>query len=245
MPQYRIFRSLGLTENESKVYTTLLDLGTAQAGHITEKSGVHRRNVYDSLSRLMEKGLVSFVIVNNKKLFSPVNPKRFLEIIDEKKFELDRLKNDFTRIMPELELKSKFEKRHDVRFFKGAEGLKTVYEDIIRTGKDYIGYGPGQQIEKILKHYFRHFVNNRVKSKMRSKLIYDESSRDKVKINPLSEIRYIPNQYSSRAALRIYGDKTALMLLSEEEPLAIVIKNQAIADGYRKYFEVMWKAAKP
>lgn len=240
-----ILSKIGLTKNESKVYLALLNLGTAQAGQITEKSGVHRRNVYDAIDRLMEKGLISFVTVNNKKLFSPVNPRRFLELIEEKKFELDNLKDDFNNIMPELELKAALQQKHDVRFYKGVEGLKSVYEDIIRTGKDYIGYGPGQYIEAILKHYFKHFVNKRIKSRIRLMLIYDEASRNTVKVNALSDVRYIPDQYSSRAALRIYGDKVALLLLSEEDPLAIVIKNKAISDGYRKYFEIMWKAAKP
>lgn len=240
-----IFYSLGLTKNETKVYLTLLDLGAAQAGNITERSGIHRRNVYDSLARLMEKGLISFVTVNNKKMFSPVNPKRFLEIIDEKKYELDNLRGGFSRLIPELELRTKMQEGHDVRFFKGSEGLKTVFEDIIRTGKDYIGYGPGHHLEKILKYYFGHFVSKRIKAKIALRLIYDEESRGRIRKNPLSTIRYIPEQYSSRAALRIYGNKVAIMLLSEEEPLAIVIKNKAIAEGYRKYFEVMWKAAKP
>ena len=240
-----VLYKIGMTRNESKVYMSLLNLGTAQAGQITEKSGVHRRNVYDAIDRLMEKGLISFVIVNNKKLFSPVNPKRFLDLIDEKKFELDTIKKDFQRILPELELKAAMQERHDVRFYKGTEGLKTVFEDIIRTGKDYIGYGPGQQLEKVLKHYFRLFVIKRVKAKIRLRLIYDEASRKTLKKNPLSDLRYMPDQYSSRAALRIYGDKVTLLLLSEEEPLAVVIKNRAISEGYRKYFEVMWKVAKP
>ncbi len=240
-----VLYKIGMTRNEAKVYMALLDLGTARAGQITEKSGVHRRNVYDAIDRLMEKGLLSFVIVNSKKLFSPVNPKRFLELIEEKKFELDTIKKDFQRILPELELKATMQERHDVRFYKGTEGLKTVFEDIIRTGKGYIGYGQGQQLEKVLKHYFRLFVTKRVKAKIGLRLIYDEASRKTLKKNPLSDLRYMPNQYSSRAALRIYGDKVALLLLSEEEPLAVVIKNRAIAEGYRKYFEVMWKAAKP
>lgn len=240
----QLFYSLGLTPNETKVYLTLLDLGTAQAGQITEKSGVHRRNVYDAIARLMEKGLISFVTVNNKKLFSPVNPKRFLELVDEKKFELDSLKTDFQKIMPELELKTKLKERHDVRFYKGVEGLKTVFESIIRSSQNYIGYGPGHQLEKILKHYFKHFVSKRLKSKIKIRLIYEESSRKLIKKNPLSEIRYLPDEYSSHAALRIFDNKVAILLLSEEEPLAIVIENKAITDGYRKYFEVMWKAAK-
>lgn len=235
----------GLTPNETKIYLTLLDLGTAQAGQITEKSGIHRRNVYDSIARLIEKGLVSFVIFNNKKLFSPVNPKRFLELIEEKKFELENIKSEFSKIMPELELRASTQERHDVRFYKGSEGLKTVYEDIIRTGKDYIGYGPGKQLEKILKFYFKHFVDKRIKSKIKLRIIYDEDSRTGVKINPFSEVRYLPQEYSSHAALRVYGDKVAILLLEEQDPLAIVIKNKKIADGYRKYFEVMWKTARP
>jgi hypothetical protein len=46
-------------------------------------------------------------------------------------------------------------------------------------------------------------------------------------------------------ALRVYGDRIAVILLSEQDPIAIVIQNQTIADGYRKYFEILWQAAKP
>ena len=192
----------------------------------------------------MEKGLVSFVIINNKKVFSPVNPKRFLEIIDEKEYELNSLKEKFNSIIPELELMAKLKESHDVRFFKGAEGLKSVFEDILRTKEDYVGYGPKYELIDILRHYYRHVIERRVKSKIRTRFICGEELRDK-KPNPYSKIRYIPQEYSSKSALRIYGNKVAIMLLSKEEPLAIVIKNKAISDGYRKYFEVMWKAAKP
>lgn len=239
-----LFYSLGLTKNETKVYISLLELGNAQVGQITEKSGIHRRNVYDSISRLMEKGLLSSVIVNNKKIFSPVNPKRFLELIDEKSYELSGLKSKFNEIMPELELMAKLKESHDVRFFKGAEGLKSVFEDILRTKEDYIGYGPKDELRDILKHYYKHVIERRVKAKLRTKFICGEETRDK-RVNPYSQIRYIPQEYSSKAALRIYGDKVAILLLSKQEPIAIVIKNKAIADGYRKYFEVMWKNAKP
>ena len=239
-----LFHSLGLTRNETKAYVTLMELGNAQVSEITENSGIHRRNVYDSISRLMEKGLVSFVIVNNKKIFSPVNPKRFLEIIDEKEYELEGLKKRFNSVIPELELMKKLKDSHEVRFFKGAEGLKSVFEDILRTKEDYVGYGPKDELSDILKHYYRHVIERRVKAKIRTRFICGEESRDK-KPNPYSQIRYIPQEYSSKAALRIYGNKVAIMLLSKEEPLAIVIKNKAISDGYRKYFEVMWKNAKP
>ena len=240
-----LFHSLGLTGNETKVYVSLLELGNAHVSEITENSAIHRRNVYDSISRLMEKGLVSFVIVNNKKIFSPVNPKRFLEIIDEKEYELDNLKKKFNSIVPELELMKKFKESHDVRFFKGAEGLKSVFEDILREKQEYVGYGPKDELSEILKHYYKHVIERRVKAKIRTRFICGEESRDNKKPNPYSQIRYIPQEYRSRSALRVYANKVAIMLLSKNEPIAIVIKNKEIAEGYRKYFEVMWKAAKP
>ena len=81
---------------------------------------------------------------------------------------------------------------------------------------------------------------------MKLRMIWDERSREKYYVKtPLVDSRFLPNEVCSYAALRIYGNKVALMLFSEEQPIAVVIENKAIADGYRKYFEVMWKAAKP
>ena len=139
----------------------------------------------------------------------------------------------------------KFKDSHDVRFFKGPEGLKSVFEDILRTKEAYVGYGPKDELTDILKHYYKHVIERRVKAKIRTRFICGEESRDNKKPNPYSQVRYIPQEYSSKAALRIYGDKVAIMLLSSQEPIAIVIKNKSIAEGYRKYFEVMWKNAKP
>jgi sugar-specific transcriptional regulator TrmB len=241
----KILQDFGLTQNEAKIYLTLLRLGSAYAGEITERSGIHRRNVYDAIERLTEKGLVSSVIVNNKKLFNPVNPQRFVELIEEKKAELDERKKQFKKILPELNLMRELKKKHDVRFFRGIEGLKTLYEDILRTGKDYIGYGPGEQIEKRLTFFFAQYLKRRKKAKIHTRLIYNENSRNKAFTKtPYSEVRFLPEEYTSHSALRIYSDKVAIMLMSKEEPLAIIIKNKAIADGYRKYFEVIWKAAK-
>ena len=60
---------------------------------------------------------------------------------------------------------------------------------------------------------------------------------------PLAEIRYLPEKYSSPVSINIYGDKTATILWASQ-PLAIVIKNKYIADGYRNYFGLLWNTAK-
>lgn len=237
---------LGLTKNEINVYTTLLKLGSALAGEITSYSGIHRRNVYDAIERLIEKGLVSFVIINNRKWFKAADPSRLLVVLEEQKRRIDDIKISIEQLIPQLRALPVIKERQDVMYFKGKEGLKTVYEDILATGKSYIGYGPGIHIDNLLKAYFKDYIRKRIRKRMKLKMIWDERSRDKYFTKTsLVESRFLPNEVCSHAALRIYGDKVAIMLLSEEQPIAVVIENKAIADGYRKYFEVMWKAAKP
>jgi sugar-specific transcriptional regulator TrmB len=239
-----LFGSLGLTNNETKVYLSLLDLGSARVAQLTENSGVHRRNVYDSIVRLTKKGLISYVSVDKKRLYSPVNPKRFLEIADEKKHEIDKIKRDFTKILPELELKSKLKEKHDVRFYNGIEGLKNVFEGIIRAKKDYVGYGSPYQIREMMREYLELFTEKRRKNNIKARLIFSENIRSKLLKIPLCTIRFLPQVYSSHAAVRVFDDFVAIMLLTAKEPLAIVIKNRDISNGYRNYFEVMWRTAK-
>ncbi len=239
----KIFSDLGLTKNETKVYLTLLKTGSSLAGEITESSGVHRRNVYDVVERLIEKGLVSYVVTDNKKWFTPVNPKRFLDLIEEKKQALDDEKKEFAKMIPQLTSMAKMQKKQEVKFFKGVEGLKTVYEDILAAGKNYYGFGPGDEVEDVLKHYFKHFIEKRRHKSIHKKMIYPLSAKGKYYTKtPLTDVRYIPDKYISHAALRIYDDKAVIILFSEM-PLAIQIKNKEIADGYKKYFEMMWNAA--
>ena len=52
-----VLENLGLSKNEARIYETLLKEGESPVGFLAVKSGVHRRNVYDTLNRLIEKGL--------------------------------------------------------------------------------------------------------------------------------------------------------------------------------------------
>lgn len=232
--QTRFLEEAGLTRTEAKVYLVLLELGSALAGKITEKSGIHRRSVYDAIERLIEKGLVSYVIKNNRKHFEAVEPKRLLQIMEERE---DNIKS----ILPELELKRKYaEEKQETTFFKGKQALKTIFDDQITTKKEILVFGAATNAYDIIKYYFPRYDNLRVKYKIPVKAIFNTKPEKRI---PLSEIRYLPKQYGSHAATNIYGNNVAIILWSEE-PFAILIKNRQIADGYRNYFELMWKVAR-
>ena len=77
----QILEELGLTQNEAKIYLCLVNKGQLSAGRITQFTAIHRRNVYDSLDRLIQKGIVGYIKENNLKLYTAANPKQLLKIL--------------------------------------------------------------------------------------------------------------------------------------------------------------------
>jgi sugar-specific transcriptional regulator TrmB len=226
----------GLTENESKVYSTLLELGPSHAGLISRKSGLHRRVVYDTIEMLIQKGLVGYILQNGVKLFQASHPGRVLELIKEKEQYVNE-------IMPNmLGLYSKTKEKEETNFYKGKNGLKTVFEDQLATREEILILGASPLAYEILQFYFHWFDKRRVEKKIKTRIIFNRGK--KTPRIPLSEIRFLPEKYTSPLAVNIYGDKVAIILWSKEKPFAIVINEKDIAEGYRKYFELMWKIAR-
>jgi sugar-specific transcriptional regulator TrmB len=228
-------REAGLTENESKVYVTLLELGPSHAGLISRRCGLHRRVVYDTLEMLIQKGLVGYIMQNNIKLFQCVHPHRLIERLQEKEKALEEF-------MPSLiERFAKTKEKEETNFYTGKNGLKTVFEDQIAIGKEILVLGASPLAYEMLELYFHWFDKRRVARKVKTRVIFHEGIERKI---PLSEVRYLPQKYASPLAVNIYGDKVALILWSKEKPLAIVINNRDISEGYRNYFELLWKTAR-
>src|SRR3989338_8148629 len=100
-----ILEKLGLTGNEVKVYLALLRLGSVTAGEIIKSTNLHRAGTYDTLERLMEKGLVSYVIRANRKYFEAASPKNFLGVLERKEEELRKERSELLKIVPDLEKK--------------------------------------------------------------------------------------------------------------------------------------------
>lgn len=234
MERRELLKNLGLTEQESKVYLALLELGPSLAGQISRKTGIHRRNVYDITERLIKKGLVGYISKNNRRHFEASNPEKFLDIIKEKE-------NELKDTLPELkELYGKTKEKQETNFYKGKEGLKTVFQDQLEGNKEILLLGASKSAFEVLPFYFEWYDKDRVTRKIKARIISSEKLGKKV---PLTEFRYLPQKYSNPLAINIYKDKVALILW-KTEPLAIVIKNKEVADSYRMYFELMWKIAK-
>lgn len=231
-------KEAGLTENEAKIYTALLEIGPKTASTLSKRTGLHRRVIYDTTERLIQKGVIGYILENNKKVFQATNPKKIMEILKEKEKNLEKDMQDMLALFNQEKDKTK----HETNFYKGIEGLKAIFEDQIAEKQEILILGASPLAYEMLDVYFHWFDKRRQENKIKTKIIFAKT--DKKYHLPLAEIKYLPEKYSSNMSINIYADKVAIVLWKKEKPLAILIKDQEIAEGYKKQFELMWKIAK-
>ncbi len=60
---------------------------------------------------------------------------------------------------------------------------------------------------------------------------------------PMTDIRFLPQEFAQLTETVIVGDNVAISVFTET-PYSLLIKDRLVAQGYKKHFELMWKAAK-
>jgi len=241
-----MIKKAGLTANETKVYTALMAQGASLAGEITKKTGIHRRNVYDSIERLIEKGLVGYVTVNRRRFYKAVDPKRLLLVLDEEEQNVDKRRKELERIMPNLtQIFDRPQRRLDVEIFEGKEGVKTIFTDVVGAGQDYYLSGARGEFLTVMPYFYKEFVRQRKSMGIKANLIFTEESRGRKEIKAAkANIRFLPSEYTSPMIQLVYGSKIAMILWDRERPMGVLIDNREMAAAHRKYFEILWKIAR-
>src|SRR3989338_3456647 len=232
---------IGLTRNEAKIYLALIELGSASSSQIIQKTGFHRAIVYDLLEKLSARGLVGYVIQGRKKSFEATNPQRLLDILREKEERINS-------ILPRLLELSRFRSKLDVKIYKGREGIKTVYEDILRTApKEWLSMGSGGETYQVLPFFLEQFHKKRIKAKINAKGLLLNTVKSKkrglqIEKLELTTIKYLPKDLKTPTVINIYNDKVTLYSVTAEQiPFVILIENKELSKSFREYFEWLWE----
>ncbi len=231
----RTLEKIGLAPNEIKVYLTLNDQGSMKAGRIAKLAKMDRSSAYNALQMLLDKGLVSYVFIGKVKWFQATGPKRILEYLKEQQ-------DDVLAVLPELQERHKRKKiEGQVRLFKGIKGVKSVFLDIVRTGKDNYVFGSEGQFSERMPEFAYQFDRMKKEKNIHTQLILRKGRKELD--SKTSEHRYLPSIAESPAVTNIYGDKVAILIWTDE-PEGIIIENAAAAKAYKSYFDFMWEHAK-
>lgn len=236
-------QSAGLNKTEARVYLALLKAGSISGSEIAEKAGIFRRNAYDALESLAKKGLAS-VVIKDKKYYSPAAPSKLMELLEEKKQFIEGS-------MPELEeLFSKPKAKQKVYLFEGIEGFKNILGEILKDRKDWLAFVSSGYSTRVLdKKFVDYWERKRAMAGIKAKWIVANTTlgikraRD-AKKSGLLECRILPLSTENPVSTYVFGNKTAMILWSKINPLAVMVESPEIAEANKKYFEFLWKQAK-
>ena len=227
----RVLSSIGLSANEIKTYLTLNDHGSMKAGRIAKLAKMDRSSCYHALTMLLDKASVSYVLIGKVKWFQAVGPRRLLEYLKEQQ-------EDVKAILPELQQRHKASKQEgQVRLFKGVKGVKAIFGDIIRSGKDNYVFGSEGQFSQRMPEYALQFMRLKKENGIKTQLICRKGRKE---LDISSDHHRYLDVAQSPAVTNIYGDKIAIVIWTDE-PEGIIIENAAAAKAYKSYFDVLWK----
>ena len=236
-------KKIGLTDSEIKVYLSLLKLGSVTTGILTKETKLHKSRVYECLNRLIEKGLVGYVVGDFAKYFSATHPERLLDYLDERKKQIDAEKEEIQKIIPELLKEKRYNiEETEVQIFKGKEGLKTIHFDIIRNAKEILYIGAKGKVITEIKYFFENYERDRIKKNISQKFLCTDEFKETILINkPLTKYKYSSKKWDSKNVVFIYADKV-IDVIWLEEPIAVMIKNGEVAKSYKLVFDLLWKS---
>jgi sugar-specific transcriptional regulator TrmB len=244
---------LGLNRSEAKVYLALLELGTSSAGTITDKAQVSPSKIYGVLEKLLQKGLISYIIKAKTRFYTAASPQKLKEYLEEEKRGIERKEELLDKMLPMLRRVQKLaEDKQEAEIFVGFPAMKnayfTMYDSAERGDEHLVFLRSGEEEgkpEAVL--FFNRLHKRSVEIGLRRKLL----SRD----TPVARKLFKRGPYAKRKGdvvrfmdicpegINILNDYVLFMHLAEK-PICVLVTSRQMAGDYRKLFLEMWKKAK-
>jgi sugar-specific transcriptional regulator TrmB len=230
----KVLSEVGLSDGEIEVYLALLKLGSSPVSKIKEESALHRTTIYDFVEKLLNKGLINYVVRNNVKYYNATNPEKIVEFLQEK---LEHVNT----VLPQLQKMTALHKEEmKIEVYKGKEGLKTVMLGYLRLKEDIVGMGIDDGLFKeALPHFIEKYqklmeendIHERILTKMNADYLFSTTN---------TEYKFLPADYFSPTSTLISGNRVQIVLW-EPSLTTIMIENKKLAEVYKKHFEMLWK----
>jgi len=231
----------GLSENESKVFLVLLELGRGTVTQITRKAGLNRTTGYDVLDNLVRKGLASISGKEPKEEYLTESPDKVVLLIEKEINEKNTQLQDIKKLLPEMKSIHNVAGRPRVRFYEGIDGLKDVYEDTLTSHEEIRAYATVDDMHMTMPSYFSTYYKRRVEKNITIRAIMPSTPTVKARasrdVEEKRQSKLIPvDKYYFSPEINIYDNK--VMIASWREKLGIIIESAEIADAMKKTYEL-------
>ena len=246
----KYLQNIGLSPNESKIYLILVKKGELSVSEISTATNIHRRNIYDTMDRLIEKGLVFLRSTETENKYNPVDPIKLVEIISEKKEGIEK-------ILPSLQKHYQNQTKTDqVYILKGLEGQKNIWKLVIENGSNsyFIGAKANWFDDQLNIARAKFFEQAKAKKIKFIQLFDYQTSLNQINFPKhfpgKLEYRILPEEYNTESAIHIFGDYvisyTGLEIGNLSNDVTFfVMKSTKLSASYITWFKFMWQNCGP
>ena len=237
-----VLEDLGFSAAEIKIYLALLELGNSKAGEIIKLSKLQNSVVHLTLSKMVEKGLVSFLKRGQIRFYEACDPRNIIRLIEDKK-------NRFEAILPQLLARQNKQEKQEAEVFEGFNGLKAMLYKAIEEGEEgdeYLFFSfttANKAYNDEVYPFYNQFLEERERRGFIMKGIASESNRrlfTKSRRN-LEGLLFV--KFPTLQNISIFRNKV-IMTPWEDRQMSFLITSSQLADTFRNYFYSIWNKYK-
>ncbi len=218
-------QKIGLSEKEAVLYVAGLQTGIATMQQLVNASKLKRATVYELIESLKSKNLIKIVLKGRRKMYVVEDPENMFPLIKQKETILQNIMGQL------LAIQNQAGKKPSIRMYKGVEGIKQIYEDILSKRTNYIEVLSSKlPDEKLVSYWSGEYVQRRIKKGNFVKIIAPDlpfyqklQSKDKFS---LRQTKLIPaKNFPFKNEVFAYNGKVAFITQEGEDSLGLVIES--------------------
>jgi sugar-specific transcriptional regulator TrmB len=245
----KLLEQIGLTNEQAKVYTSLVSAGTLQARKIASESRVNRSLVYKILKQLIDLNLViENANSGTVSTFTALHPSKLHTIVKKKEEDLKLADQALHEAVSSLGAQFNLTcGKPTVRFYEGVDGIRILNKDIIHSKKDIkLIRSPFDNNTEELDMKAKKLLEERASMGIKTQLIVPiKNSPSSISIewdrNNLIERRRVPREeLLNSAQIIIYGNKVAFSSFGACL-ITTIIEDKGIAETCSMLFGALWK----
>jgi sugar-specific transcriptional regulator TrmB len=246
------FQNLGLTEDETLVYTTLSHRGSLTPLELSRITKLPRTRIYRIIEMLKGQGIAEEILDEHRSMVKASDTSQLETLVNDRKHTADRLLSQFPIVSQTLTATISVNPgQTKVQFYRGKNGLRQMAWHTLRARGELVGFTYRDLAEVVGSDFINDWRHTFTDKGMKMRDIYSVHWLESIKnrSNQDSQTKGIESRYIDSKILDvqmqidIYNDVIAQYTWHEGEIFGVEIYNPKTAAFHRQIFEIVWNLA--
>ena len=242
---------IGLTNNESIVYSYILNHPDLTASQISKRCMLDKSSTYRACEDLVKKNLLVTSPLKNGLVYKSLSPASLYDLINIQESQLRKKKEIISEIVKNINSENSVKTQISVEY--GEEALEKWMNECLdcKSGKIYQLLHKFSNIYRSESHreFNKMYVTQRNEKKIKLFLLEDIAPNmtvdlERRKQNEFKEIRIIPKDFEFKHSLIIFDNTTVIQTFGENGEIVVtVIQDKYSTEMFLGIFNYIWSNA--